>query len=85
MNRNAPRRDGFTGQHMLVLPAPLAEKAAQHPLLRGLCVTDAGYFPSARNHRVTRPSGALDDAGHTLPRRRWLGARSRRRNKGVRG
>lgn len=50
-------RDGFSGQHMLVLPGPLAEAARRHPLLSGLLVTDAGYFPNARNHHVDRPRG----------------------------
>jgi AraC family transcriptional regulator of arabinose operon len=58
MAKEAPRREGFSGQHMLVLPGPLAREARGHPLLRGLCVTDAGYFPSARNHLVERPDGA---------------------------
>jgi AraC family transcriptional regulator of arabinose operon len=58
MGRETPRREGFTGQHMLVLPGPLGVEALRHPLLRGLCVTDAGYFPSAANHLVERPKGA---------------------------
>lgn len=43
---------------MVVLPEPLREKARRHPLLRGLHVTDAGYFPRAANHLVERPQGA---------------------------
>lgn len=42
---------------MLVLPAPLAARARTHPLLKGLGVTDAGYFPKAANHLVERPRG----------------------------
>lgn len=42
---------------MLVLPAPLAVRARTHPLLKGLCVTDAGYFPVAKNHLVERLRG----------------------------
>jgi AraC family transcriptional regulator of arabinose operon len=53
-----PRREGFSGQHMLVLPGPLGLVARGHALLSGLCVTDAGYFPSARNHLVERTNGA---------------------------
>lgn len=52
------RREGFSGQHLVVLPAPVRQKAAQHPLLRNLLVTDAGYFPRAAGHRVERPQGA---------------------------
>jgi AraC-like DNA-binding protein/quercetin dioxygenase-like cupin family protein len=54
----APRRDGFTNQHMVVLPEPVRAEARRHPLLRGLHVTDAGYFPVAKNHLVERQSGA---------------------------
>ena len=52
------RRDGFKGQHMLVLPEPLAARARRHPLLGGLLVTDAGYFTTAENHLVERWRGA---------------------------
>ena len=55
---SALRREGFEGQHMAVLPRPLWSQSRRHPLLRGLCVTDAGYFPHARLHRVERPQGA---------------------------
>jgi len=58
MRKGAPRREGFSGQHLLVLPEPLRSVSRGHPLLRGLCVTDAGYFPSARHHLVERPHGA---------------------------
>jgi AraC-like DNA-binding protein len=43
---------------MLVLPGPLARQARVHPLLSGLCVTDAGFFPQASNHLVERREGA---------------------------
>lgn len=58
MSHGPPRRDGFEGQHMLVLPEPLVAQARRHPLLRGLHVTDAGYFPTAEDHLVERPRGA---------------------------
>ena len=41
-----------------MLPEPLRERARRHPLLRGLHVTDAGYFPAAAEHLVERPQGA---------------------------
>lgn len=53
------RRDGFAGQHMTSLPEPVRQAVLNHPLLRGLLVTDAGYFPRAAGHRVERPQGAL--------------------------
>ncbi len=52
------RGDGFAGQTLIVLPEPLREAARGHDLLRGLHVTDAGYFPSAAQHWVERPHGA---------------------------
>ncbi|HVU18488.1 MAG TPA: AraC family transcriptional regulator [Candidatus Didemnitutus sp.] len=51
------RREGFEGQHLLVLPEPLRAEARAHPLLQGLHVTDAGYFPAAAYHQVKRPGG----------------------------
>jgi len=58
MTKAAPRRDGFAGQHMIVLPEPLRAQARHQMLLRGLHVTDAGYFPQAAGHVVERPDGA---------------------------
>lgn len=55
------RKEGFKNQHLLVLPAPLAAEMKGHPLLRGLLVTDAGYFPRARHHLVERPRGAATE------------------------
>lgn len=46
---------------MVVVPMPVRERAMTHPLLQGLLVTDAGYFPNARNHQVERPTGAPTD------------------------
>lgn len=58
MPKPTPRREGFAGQHMIVLPEPLREHARQHELLRGFHVTDAGYFPAAAGHEVERANGA---------------------------
>jgi AraC-like DNA-binding protein len=52
------RREGFAGQHLVVIPKPVRDAAAKHALLRGLLVTDAGYFPHAEGHRVERNHGA---------------------------
>lgn len=52
------RWEGFAGQHLTVVPSAVRSKAAKHPLLKSLMVTDAGYFPSAEGHRVERPQGA---------------------------
>ena len=56
---NTPvRREGFAGQHLVVVPPSVRKTAAAHPLLKALNVTDAGYFPEAEGHRVERPQGA---------------------------
>ncbi len=54
----APRREGFAGQHLVVIPKPVRDAVAKHALLRGLLVTDAGYFPQADGHLVERAQGA---------------------------
>lgn len=58
MKSVAAEREGFPGQHLVVLPFPLREKAIRHPLLKALLVTDAGYFPDAGGHEIERPIGA---------------------------
>jgi len=58
MSRTHARRQGFADQHLVVLPDPIRRTALAHPLLRGLLVTDAGYFPRAAGHRVERPQGS---------------------------
>ncbi len=57
MKKIAPRPEGFPGQHMHVVPRPVREASADHPLLKGLLVTDAGFFPRTTGHRVERPKG----------------------------
>ncbi len=52
------RREGFHGQAQIVIPAPLRRAFAPHPLLRGLFITDAGFYPRAAGHLVERPEGA---------------------------
>lgn len=51
-------RDGFPGQRLRVLPAPLIHKALDEPITSRLLVTDAGYFPHAAAHGRMRPNGA---------------------------
>ncbi|KNC18732.1 hypothetical protein AC792_10600 [Arthrobacter sp. RIT-PI-e] len=51
-------RDGFPGQRLRVLPAPLVDAALQRPITSTLLVTDAGYFPHAAAHGRLRRHGA---------------------------
>jgi AraC family transcriptional regulator of arabinose operon len=49
--------DGFPGQRLLVMPRPRVRAALSRPGTSHLVVTDAGYFPRARAHGMTRPDG----------------------------
>lgn len=51
------RREGFPGQHLFVLPPSFALQARRQPLLKGLFLTAAGYYPEAPGHLVERPGG----------------------------
>jgi AraC-like DNA-binding protein len=51
------RREGFPGQHFFTLPPSFVPQAQRHPLLKGLFLTAAGYFPEAAGHLVERPDG----------------------------
>lgn len=52
------RPEGFPGQHHVVLPPSVVQRALRSPLLRGLMPTDAGAYPRASGHYVERPRGA---------------------------
>ena len=48
---------GFSGQRMVVVPKPVWNRLGGHPLLQGLRVTAAGFFPKARGHLIQRSAG----------------------------
>ena len=54
------RSDGFAGEIMHVVPRPLIETFAHHPLVHPLMPTDVGWFPAARYHYRERPEGASE-------------------------
>ena len=58
MKRPFYRKDGFAGQHQVVLPEPVRLASRGHPLLCSLLVTDAGYYPEANRHFIERSEGA---------------------------
>jgi AraC-like DNA-binding protein len=60
-----PRREGFPGQHLVVLPSPIVRRMRADPLLTDLFPVAAGFFPRAPGHLVERERG-LDD--HVLIR-----------------
>ncbi|MEM6333017.1 MAG: AraC family transcriptional regulator [Planctomycetota bacterium] len=53
--------EGFAGQTLHAVPSQALGRARTHPLLRGVCCGDVGYFPRAKHHRVTRPRGIDED------------------------
>ncbi len=58
MEKRAEKGTGFAGQHHVIVPARvLATAVRQKPLLRGLLVAGAGYFPKAAGHLRRRPEG----------------------------
>lgn len=44
------KRDGFSGERALVLPASVVQEMEREPLMLGLHITDIGYYPKASNH-----------------------------------
>lgn len=53
-----PKRDGFYGETMIVLPTEAFSEYMSNPLVSRLYLTDAGLFPHARNHYRERREGA---------------------------
>ena len=52
------RAVGFDNQRLCVVPRPRVVEALESPITRRMVVTDAGYFPTARDHGRHRPNGA---------------------------
>lgn len=75
------RREGFSGQTLLVVPEPQQRLMASHPLLRGLHVTHAGFFPRAPGHFVHRANGCPSHVLTVCLRGSgWAEANGRRQN-----
>ncbi|MBO9618896.1 MAG: AraC family transcriptional regulator [Niabella sp.] len=56
------RRDGFTGQKMIVLPNRVVNKIIRaDPLLEHMYITQIGYFPKALFHYRERRNGCADN------------------------
>lgn len=51
------KKEGFPEEKLYVLPEYVAAELHDHPLTRGLHVTDIGYFPRAQYHYRERPEG----------------------------
>ena len=44
------RKDGFSGERALVLPASIIHTMENNPLANALHITDIGYYPRAEHH-----------------------------------
>lgn len=51
-------KEGFIGQQMIVLPPDTKALVTKNPLIRGLYLTDIGYYPKAIHHDRERKTGA---------------------------
>lgn len=51
------KKDGFAGEIYIVLPTEAFSEYAEHPLVRRLYLTDAGFFPHAAHHYRERSEG----------------------------
>jgi AraC-like DNA-binding protein len=51
------QRQGFIGEHVVVVPQSVIQQMQREPMLCELFVTDAGCFPEARGHFVERCEG----------------------------
>ena len=55
---NIKKRDGFKNERMLILPIESFKAYMKHPMIRGLYLTDLGFFPNAKHHYRERQEGA---------------------------
>lgn len=44
------RKDGFSGERALVIPALIIREIEKNPLINALHITDIGYYPCAKHH-----------------------------------
>ncbi len=51
------QQDGFRNEILIILPIPLIEQLAAHPLTAPLYISDIGKFPQAPEHLVERRQG----------------------------
>lgn len=49
------RKDGFSGERALVLPASIIHTMENNPLANALHITDIGYYPRAEQEKKRTP------------------------------
>lgn len=52
------KQDGFRDEQYFIIPTEAFVDYAEHPLIKGLYLTDVGCFPNADNHYMEREEGA---------------------------
>lgn len=58
MNTNIyKKRDGFKGEHLIVLPIEVFADYVKHPQVKRMYLTDIGFFPKAKYHYRERKEG----------------------------
>lgn len=57
MKKKEKIQDGFKDEQYFVIPTESFKKYAEHPLVRGMYLTDIGFFPKARHHYMEREEG----------------------------
>lgn len=55
------KQDGFKNEQYIIIPTESFALHAEHPLVRGLFLTDVGYFPNAAFHYKERKEGAEEN------------------------
>lgn len=55
------KRDQFEGERIVVLPSAITERLNSKSFTSKLYVTDIGYYPTAVNHYVNRPTGCMEN------------------------
>ena len=58
MTERRKKEDGFRDEKYYIIPTELFGAWMEHPLVRGLYLTDVGYFPKAKDHYKERSDGA---------------------------
>lgn len=56
--RYSNKKDGFKHEKLIVLPEDIRRQIAGDPITSSLYTTDIGYFPKAKDHYRTRPTGS---------------------------
>lgn len=56
-DENAWKEEGLRKGKMFVLPTESFQDYVEHPLIRGLYLTDVGYYPRAKGHFRERKEG----------------------------